>query len=137
MTLPLDLEDLQRKHRSYFPEQLSVDYTLLGSFDNESLYAFLMHGPKDDGDVVCVDEKPDELDGPPSPRLEAISEIINSFPALIAELKEALEALGWYADRENYVDGPSISEGVYVPYYPILDDRGQRARKAIGASDEN
>tara|TARA_R100001086_G_scaffold44914_3_gene19911 strand:- start:439 stop:990 length:552 start_codon:yes stop_codon:yes gene_type:complete len=90
--MTLDLAELQRKHRSYFPEQLSVDYTLLGSFDNESLYAFLMHGPKDDGDVVCVDENPDELDGPPSPRLEAVSEIINSFPALIAELKEAREA---------------------------------------------
>ena len=95
-----DHDELKKLAEAYFPEKLSVDYTLLRSFDNESLYAFLMHGPKEDDDCVCVDEKPDELDGPPSPRLEAISEIVNAFPKLLAErdslkaeLAEAREAL--------------------------------------------
>lgn len=56
---------------------------------------------------------------------------------LKAERDRMAEALEWYADRENYVDGPSVSETVYAPYYPILDDKGKRARKVIGASDEN
>jgi phytoene/squalene synthetase len=57
--------------------------------------------------------------------------------AIEPELREMREALEFYADRENYVDGPSVSKTVYAPYYPVLDDKGQRAQKAIGVSDEN
>lgn len=84
------MKDLREKAEAFFPEKLSVDYATLGSFDNERLYAFLMHGPKDDGDHVCVDENPDELDGPPSPRLETIAEIVNALPKLLDRI-DALE----------------------------------------------
>jgi hypothetical protein len=62
--------------------------------------------------------------------------VMENLPALIAELQRMREALGWYADRENYVDGPSISKTVYAPYYPILDDEGQRARAALNKGGE-
>jgi len=60
---------------------------------------------------------------------EAVMEV--HFIALLDEVEQMREALAWYADRENYVDGPSISKTVYAPYYPILDDEGQRARAAL------
>ncbi|MEL7110956.1 MAG: hypothetical protein AAGL99_16970 [Pseudomonadota bacterium] len=80
-----DYAELKKLAEAYFPERLSVDYVSLRSLDDESLYAFLMHGPKDDGDHVCVDENPDQLDGPPSPRLETIAEVVNAFPELLAQ----------------------------------------------------
>jgi hypothetical protein len=89
----IDLSELENLCRSFFPERLSVDYWCQRTgLDDENLLAFLMHGPKDDGDYVCVDEEPDSLDGPPSPRLEAIAQIINTFPRLCKELARVREA---------------------------------------------
>jgi len=57
--------------------------------------------------------------------------------ALTAQLEEARGALEFYADKQNYIDGPSLSDAVFVPAYPILDDGGDIARKATGESDGN
>ena len=60
---------------------------------------------------------------------------VSGLTALREEIERLRGALEFYAEKQNYVDGPSISDSVYCPYYPILDDRGDRARKVLG--DQN
>ncbi|WP_370372939.1 hypothetical protein [Henriciella pelagia] len=63
-----------------------------------------------------------------------IVELVKSLPTILSELKKAgemREALKFYAAPEVYIDGPSLSKNIYVPYYRILEDRGEVARAAL------
>lgn len=66
--------------------------------------------------------------------VEAAEAFTDALPAILSELKKAgemREALKFYAAPEVYIDGPSLSKNIYVPYYRILEDRGEVARAAL------
>lgn len=80
------------REKAKINESLFVTYEEFGRLDDLKLNGFLLHGhaeEPDDAEVVCVDEDPLELDGPPSPRLEYLAAAANiDLPALLKAFEE-------------------------------------------------
>lgn len=61
-----------------------------------------------------------------------LDQIAERMAALEAENQRLRVALGWYADVDSYEDDECTLRAPDPRWVPVLDDRGQRAREALG-----
>lgn len=63
-----------------------------------------------------------------------IKQLAEAYLGIVEENERLHEALKFYADPDSYFDRPSKPDGPYCPEYPVLSDRGSRARDVLEAN---